>query len=69
MVWLIGILKFITATIGFFASVLLALNTIQGIVNPQIEVIENKTIERGQNARYILGLIASVAWGITIALP
>lgn len=69
MAWLIGILKFIFATIGFFATGLCILNTVSAIINPQITVNEGQVTEKNANARIMFLIIASLCWGVVIALP
>ena len=69
MLWLIGILKFIFASIGAFSGLLLIMSIISSIVNPQITLVGNEAIEKGLNARYIMAIISSIAWAIVIALP
>lgn len=69
MLWLIGILKFIFAFIGLFATAMLILSIISSIVNPQISVEGSEIKEKGLNARYMMAIIMSVAWALVIALP
>ena len=69
MLWLIGILKFIFASVGMFMGLMLIMATISSIVNPQISMEDNKIVEKGQNARIMMTLITSIAWALVIALP
>lgn len=68
MIWLVGILKFISAFIGITTTGLFIMSCISSIINPQL-IVEGDTVkEKNQNSRYMLLLITAVAWALVIAL-
>ncbi len=68
MAVLLGILNFIFCTIGVFFTCLFVLSCIGGIINPQIEIVDGKPVEKGDNARIMFAIIMSIAWGLVVAL-
>ena len=68
MAWVLGVIKFIVAFVALASSVLFVLNIIANIVNPQIEVVDGRVIDKTINSRLVYGLILCVAWAILIAL-
>lgn len=68
MVWVIGIIKFLCATIALFCTCAFILSCITSVINPNFKVEGDKVTDSNDNVRYILVLILSVAWGIVIAL-
>ena len=68
MIWVVGILKFISAFIGITTTGLFIMSCISSIINPQL-IVEGDTVkEKNQNSRYMLLLITAVAWALVIAL-
>jgi hypothetical protein len=65
----LGIIKFIAAFFAAFTSLVLTIQIINGVVNPQIVVEDGKIIDKNNNSRLIYALIASIAWALVIALP
>lgn len=68
MVWVVGIIKFISAIVAIFTTGLFVLSCISSIINPQIIVDNGAVKEKNQNSRFIFLLITSIMWGIVIAL-
>ena len=56
------ILKFISCAVGVFTTCLLVLSCIGSIVNPQMSVVDDKVVEKGDNARIVFAIIMAVAW-------
>lgn len=68
MVWIVGILKFISAFIGISTTGIFIMSCISSVVNPQL-IVEGDTVrEKNQNSRYMFLLITAVAWALVIAL-
>ena len=68
MIWVVGILKFISAFIGITTTGLFMMSCISSIINPQW-IVEGDTVkEKNQNSRYMLLLITAIAWALVIAL-
>ena len=68
MTWLIGIITFICSVVGFFTTGVFILSCVASVINPQIKFEDGEVVDRYQNSRLIYLMIASIAWGIVIAL-
>lgn len=69
MIWVIGIIKFIFATIAVFSTFSFIMLCISSSTNPQLATDKDgKIIEKNDNARAMFLIILSIAWGIVIAL-
>jgi hypothetical protein len=68
MAWLVGILVFIFSVIAIFTTGVFILSCISSIMNPQLKMVGDELVDGNQNSRFMYLIIASIAWGIVIAL-
>lgn len=69
LTFLLGLLKFLCSSVAIFLTWVLISNIISSVINPQFVVENGETIEKNNNARYMLALIIAVCWAIVIVIP